>query len=75
MEALVHIFTKAFANPFFSLPRYRLFLSFTLFLNEDATCHIATCGCEWASNWPTTKYILVSNVIFKIIILHVINGN
>jgi hypothetical protein len=44
-------------------------------LNEDATCHIATCGCEWASNWPTTKYILVSNVIFKIIILHVINGN
>ncbi len=43
MEALVHIFTKAFADPFFFLPGYRLFLFFSLFLNEDATCHIAIC--------------------------------
>jgi len=43
MEALVHIFTKAFTDPFFFLPGYRLFLFFSLFLNEDATCHIAIC--------------------------------
>jgi hypothetical protein len=43
METLVHIFSKAFTNPFFFLPGYRLFLSFTLFLNENATCHIAPC--------------------------------
>jgi hypothetical protein len=43
MEALVHIFSKAFMNPLFFLPGYRLFLSFSRFLNENATCHIATC--------------------------------
>jgi hypothetical protein len=30
---------------------------------------------EWASNQPTTMYILVDTTIFKIIILHMVNGN
>jgi hypothetical protein len=33
------------------------------------------CMFEWTSNWPTTRYIMVGNTIFKIIILHMVNDN
>jgi len=59
------------------LPQIILFpfsLSF-LFMKMQYFTLPHVCMFEWTSNWPTTKYIMVSNTNFKIIILHMVNGS
>lgn len=58
---------------FFSYLDLGLFLFLFPFMKMQDFTLSHVCMFQWTSNWPTTRYIMVSNTILKIIILHMVN--